>query len=72
VEEVMPFHETKIRKFFKDKAFGPVTVKPRGARVDADKLSRLFSGSSGPEKILFILRLDKKLTAVIAQPKELG
>lgn len=70
VEEIMPYHEAKVRKFFKEAKVGPVTVKPRGADVHADKLSRLFSGRSGPEKVLFILRLDKRLVAVVTGPKE--
>jgi SAM-dependent methyltransferase len=65
VEEIMPYHEGKVRKFFKEKAFGPVTVKPRGAEVKVDKLSKLLSGKKGPEKHLFLLRLDKRILAVV-------
>jgi len=65
VEEIMPFREDKVRKYFKEKAFGPVTVKPRGTDINVDKLSKIFSGKSGPEKHLFLLRLDKRVLAVV-------
>jgi SAM-dependent methyltransferase len=65
VEDVMPFREDKVRKYFKEKAFGPVTVKPRGTDVNVDKLSKSLSGKSGPEKHLFLLRLDKRVLAVV-------
>jgi SAM-dependent methyltransferase len=65
VEEVMPYHEGKMKKIFRDRQVGPVTVKPRGAEVNVDQLSKLFSGKTGPEKHLFLLRLDKKIQAVI-------
>ncbi|NLE29605.1 MAG: class I SAM-dependent methyltransferase [Phycisphaerae bacterium] len=65
VEEVLPYHETKIKKLFRSRPTGPVTVKPRGADVKVDQLSKQLSGKSAPEKHLFLLRLDKKIQAVI-------
>ncbi len=67
VEEVMPYHEDKVKKYFQQRGdeFGPVTVKPRGVQVKVDQLSKLYSGKSGPEKTLFLLRLDKRIMAVI-------
>jgi SAM-dependent methyltransferase len=65
VEDVLPYREDKIKKLFRERNVGPVTVKPRGAEVNVDQLSKTFSGKSGPEKHLFLLRLDKKILAVI-------
>jgi hypothetical protein len=67
VEEIMPFHEDKVKKYFQQRAneMGPVTVKPRGVQVAVDQLSKLYSGRSGPEKAIFLLRLDKRVLAVI-------
>ncbi len=65
VEEVMPYHEDKVKKYFKEGEFGPVTIKPRGVDVNVDKLSKLYSGKSGPEKHVFLLRLDKRVLAVV-------
>jgi hypothetical protein len=64
----MPYHEDKVKKYFQQRSsdFGPVTVKPRGVDVNVDRLSRLYSGKSGPEKTLFLLRLDKRVLAVLA------
>jgi len=65
VDQIMPFHEDKVKKFFKESDFGPVTVKPRGVDVNVDKLSKLYSGKKGPEKHLFLLRLEKRVLAVM-------
>jgi len=65
VEQVLPFHEDKVRKVLRENQVGPVTIKPRGVEVNVDQLSKRLSGKSGVEKFLFLLRLDKKILAVI-------
>jgi hypothetical protein len=65
VREVIPFHLDKVKKWFKEKSFGVVTVKPRGVDINVDKVSRDLSSSKGDEAFLFLLRLDKKVLAVI-------
>ncbi|MFA5863814.1 MAG: methyltransferase domain-containing protein [Phycisphaerae bacterium] len=67
VEEIMPYHEDKVRRYFRESQIGPVTVKPRGVAVNVDKVSKLYSGKTGPEKVLFLLRLDKKILAVMGE-----
>jgi len=71
VEEVLGFHQSKLSKLrnhLHGKGIGPVAVKPRGVKLDVDTLSNQLSGKAGPSRMLFLLRLGKKITGVIAKP----
>ena len=66
VIETMPYREDKLIKYFKSNP-ARVTVKPRGVDVNVDKLSRRLSSQSGQERFLFLLRIDKKVLAVVTE-----
>ena len=67
VEEVSPFHQAKLHKHLQDRAVGAVAIKPRGLKVDVDELSQALSGRSGPPRVVFLLRLERKVVAVVAR-----
>jgi hypothetical protein len=67
VIDVMGFHERKFARYLRDKGFGEVTVKPRGIKADVDRLAKQFSETKGPPVAVFLLRLEKKIVAVVCE-----
>lgn len=67
VDEVVGFHRAKLRKHLRRRGIGRVAVKPRGVKVDVDRLAAELSGREGPERAVFLLRLGKKVVAVLAR-----
>ncbi len=65
VIDVMPYREDKLLKYFRSNR-ARVTVKPRGVDVNVDRLSKRLSFGED-ERYLFLLRLDKKIIAVITE-----
>jgi hypothetical protein len=71
VEEILGFHRSKLSKLrnhLHGRGIGPVVIKPRGVKLDVDMLSNQLSGKAGPSRMLFLLRLGKKITGVITKP----
>lgn len=67
VIDVMGFHERKFARYLRDKGFGEVTIKPRGIKADVDRLAKQFSESKGQPVAVFLLRLEKKIVAVVCE-----
>jgi len=67
VEETIPFHQPKLRKLLRTRGVGTVTVKPRGAKVDVDRLARALSAKQGEPRCVFLLRLEKQVLAVVTR-----
>lgn len=67
VLELMPHRLDNLKKYFKSRK-AIVSIKPKGVKIDTDKLSRLLSTAKSKETLYcFIARLEKKLIAIIAE-----
>ncbi len=65
VMDLMPYREDKLLKYFRNNKYS-VTVKPRGVDINVDRLSKRLT-RGGEDRYLFVLRLDKKVIAVVAK-----
>lgn len=75
VEQVLGFHLaklSKLRKHLRSNQIGEVVIKPRGLKVDVDRIAKVLSGKDGPARVIFLLRLGKRVKAVIAKGMKLG
>jgi len=67
----VPGRESTIKRALRDLSAGRVTVKPRGLKLDTDKLQRRFSSRKGTRDLVVLwCRLARREEAYIAEPAE--
>jgi len=67
VDEIMAWHEDKVRRYLSQVGVGLVAVKPRGVKLDVDSLSRRLRGAGEKDRVVFVLRVGRKVLAVVGQ-----
>lgn len=68
VVAVMPWRQARVRKWLADHDGGIVTVRTRGKAVDPDIEQRVLRGRGTTEFTLFVLRLGRRIVAVVTLP----
>ncbi len=67
VIDVFPFHISKLKRYFRANP-ARVVVKPRGIKVEVEKIaSQLSSPRADMEVFCFLARIDKKVIAILTQ-----
>ena len=68
VVESMPWRPRRVCAWLSQRDAGLVDVKTRGGAVDPEEARKMLRGKGDSRFIVFVLRLDKKVVAIICRP----
>lgn len=72
VEDVLPFHEKRLKEWLRERNVGRVTPVKRGSSIDTDALLRRYKLRGDEHRTILFTQIDDRPVAIVAHRVEAG